>query len=158
VGALPSFGAREGCISEAFFTGTEAARRAVAPGEPVSVDGRVTLEAGISWVHLGLLILNDHRIPIAGRRARLTGDESLPSEPYQCRARFAFAAAFTPGTYFINLRLEHGASPSTSLLLEKQTGALELEVLTDGREDRLGAFDLAMTVTTEIATGHHASA
>ncbi len=158
VGALPSFGAREGCISEAFFTGTEAARRAVAPGEPVSIDVEVRLEAGLSFVHLGLLILNDHRIPIAGRRARLTGDGPLPSEPYQCRARFEFAASLTPGTYFINLRLEYGPSPTTSLLLEKQTGALELEVLADGREDRLGAFDLAMTVTTEIATGHHASA
>jgi lipopolysaccharide transport system ATP-binding protein len=143
-GGLPSFGGPEGRIESARFLGSGGSRLAVARGDGVDVDVVVSLESATAWVHLGLLILNDRRIPVAGHRTRLTGERSHGAGAH--RLRFHFPARLAPGRYFMNLRLEHGPSRYTALLIEKQTAALELEVLPDGRDDLLGYCDLGIEV------------
>jgi len=144
---LPSFGGPEGRIESACFAGSRSSRAAVSRGDEVEVEVVVSLESATPWVHLGLLILNDRRIPIAGRRARLTGERPGGADAH--RLRFRFPARLAPGRYFMNLRLEHGPTPYAALLIEKQTAALELDVLADGRDDLLGYCDLGIEVAAD---------
>ena len=147
---LPSFGGPEGRIESARFPSAAGSRLAVTRGDDVAIEVAVSLEAPVSWAHLGLLVLTDRRIPIAGHRARLTAGRAAAGARH---VRFRFPARLAPGRYFVNLRLEHGPSPLTALLVEKQTGALEIDVLPDGREDLLGFCDLGIQATIGGAPG-----
>jgi lipopolysaccharide transport system ATP-binding protein len=148
--ALPSFGGPEGRIERAHFPGSAGSRVAIARGDDVGVEVAVSLESPTAWVHLGLLVLTDRRIPIAGHRVRVTGERPVAGAH---RVRFRFPARLAPGRYFMNLRLEHGPSPFTALLIEKQTAALELDVLPDGRDDLLGFCDLGIEATADAVPG-----
>jgi lipopolysaccharide transport system ATP-binding protein len=148
-GAPASFGTDEGRILQAVFADTGSSRTALAKGDTAEVVVTVAVSAAVEDAFLTLAVLSARMIPIGGTRVPVPRCPPEP-DPATRVLRFRFPVGLTGGHYFLTLRLERGDAPTSALLIEKQTAALEMEVVSDGADSLLGFFDLGIRVAGEV--------
>jgi lipopolysaccharide transport system ATP-binding protein len=142
-GAPASFGTDEGRILRAVFADSGSTRAVLSKGDTAEVEVELCVSPTVPDAFLTLSVLSARMIPIAGSRVSVprASPEAAPATQV---LRFRVPVPLSGGHYFVTLRLERGASPHHALLIEKQTAALEIDVVSDGADSLLGFFDLGI--------------
>jgi len=137
-----AFGTDEGQIVAARFAPSGGAFSSFMAGEDVRIAIEVRYREQVDHPHLSILMHDRRMIGLGGNYCALAG---APDGDGWRRARVeaTFAARLAPGRYFLTLRLENRVSRSHFSPIDKQVGALSLEVL-GGQPDVIAPLDFGM--------------
>lgn len=136
-----AFGTDQGRIVNAFFSETGHADASVSTGEMVHITATVAFLGKVKNPFLSMLVQDRKLIAIGGRAHRITGKPDRNGVSHAA-VTFTFRASFAAGHYFLTLRLEDRQTDTIFLPVDKQVGALTLNVAGTEPRDFLGLVDL----------------
>ena len=137
-----AFGTDQGRITEAYFTRSRSTQYLFTTGETVSV--RVTVEYDTTVAQPAVsLVLHDHRmVDLAGRYFRIKNARLMDSGVYGAALDLSFPASLNNGTYFLTIRLEDRRTDDNFYPIDKQVGALVIQVARPSSRHFIGMIDL----------------
>ncbi len=137
-----AWGTDEGGITSARFSDIDAHFSSFLHGERVRIDIGACFKASLTNATLSILILDQKMLPLGGRHFELDGTPD-GAGMVQSTLRVEFVAALSAGRYYLTLRLENRAPDEKFEPIDKQVGALSMEILDAGR-GFIGPVDLGL--------------
>jgi len=145
-----AFGSSQGNIVRACFEPSGVTALNIDGVTPVSIHVDIEYDKELSDIYLSIF-LQDHRLITIGGKVVSIKPDSTRQDRACAAVEAKFEAKLGRGTYFISFRLQKGKEGRDILLLDKQSGALSIQV-SPSAIDFPGMVDIGMTVSDR--SGH----
>jgi lipopolysaccharide transport system ATP-binding protein len=137
-----AFGTEEGHIISASFTNSMGLFSTFMYGEDVEIEVEAKYLESLLYPHLALLVHDRRMVTLGGSFFPLAGDSNNEGWK-EAKVLVQFPINLAAGRYFITVRLETRSSRTNFSPIDKQVGALSLQVL-ENNGALLGAVDFSM--------------
>jgi lipopolysaccharide transport system ATP-binding protein len=140
-----AFGSAQGSIVRAYFEPSRATALNIDGVTPICIHVGIEYDAELSDIYLSIF-LQDHRLITIGGKVVPIKLDSTRQDRACVAVEAKFEAKLGRGTYFISFRLQKGKEGRDVFLLDKQSGALSIQV-SPSSIDFPGMVDIGMTVS-----------
>lgn len=138
-----AFGSSQGKIVKAIFKETLSSKESFWTGDFIKLQVDVEYSDSIKNPALALIIMDSKMLAVAGKSFPLKKSR-FQNGIFRNAVSCIFQAPFSPGEYFITVRLEDRASDQLMVPVDKQAGALSFQIIGKNTISPIGVLDLEM--------------
>jgi lipopolysaccharide transport system ATP-binding protein len=138
-----AFGSSQGKIVKAVFKETLSSRESFWTGDSIKLSIDIEYSDAIKNPALSLIVMDSKMLAVAGKFFPLSKSR-FQGGVFQNSVNCLFQAPFSPGEYFITLRLEDRVSDQLMVPVDKQVGALSFQMISKNMVSPIGVLDLEM--------------